>query len=547
MGRDRSRLEVSAGLPAKVVRATAFAIPAIFFAVFFFYPLATIFWEGLGSIGISKLTELLVSSRNRNVIWFTVWQALVSTALTIVIALPAAALLARLRGKKRLWLRGLVTVPFVLPTVVVAGAFEGLFFRLGLDSGGFRLRHTVWAILLAHVFFNYAVVVRIVGSFWAGLDQRIEEQARVLGAGKLRVFWMVTLPRLRPALASTAAMVFLFSFTSFGVVLLLGGPRRATLETEIYRQAVTRGDLQVAATLAFVQFLFVLLMVVVAIFLERHQPTPTGVATGNPKPLPKIFVGANLAVMFMLLGLPIALLVERSFAVGDSYGFNHYQALTERVPQLPASSVQALSNSLAYAMLATLLALLVGSLTAFFAVHGKANLPRVLDLGLTLPLGVSAVTIGFGILITLDEPPIDFRTSWWIIPIAHALVGVPFVLRCMVPVMRRIDPQLREAAALLGASPTRARLAVDLPIVGRAMLVGAGFAFTVSLGEFGATSFLPRGPDTLTAPLALFRLLSTPGELLRGQAMALTVVLMITVTLVVVAIEALRDREVAFL
>ncbi len=547
MGRDRSRLEVSTGLPAKAVRTAVFAIPGVFFGVFFFYPLVTIFWEGLGSVGISRLAELLASSRNRNVIWFTVWQALVSTTLTIIIALPAAALLARLRGKKQLWLRGLVTVPFVLPTVVVAGAFEGLFFRFGLDSGGFRLRHTFWAILLAHIFLNYAVVVRIVGSFWAGLDHRIEEQARVLGAGKLRVFWMVTLPRLRPTLASAAAIVFLFSFTSFGVVLLLGGPRRATLETEIYRQAVTRGDLQVAATLAFVQLLFVMLIVVVATILERRQPAPTGVATVDRKPLSRAFIGANLAVMLFLLGLPIALLVEGSFAVGDGYGFRHYQALIERVPQLPASAFQALGNSLVFAMLATSLALVVGSLTTFFVVHSRARLPKVLDLGATLPLGVSAVTIGFGILITLDAPPVDFRTSWWIIPIAHALVGVPFVLRCMVPTMRRIDPQLREAAALLGASPTRVRLTVDLPIVGRAMLVGAGFAFTVSLGEFGATSFLPRNPDTLTAPLALFRLLSTPGELLRGQAMALTVVLMITVTLVVVAIEALRDREVTFL
>ena len=541
VGRNRSRIGGFA------VRWVAVGVPAVFLAVFFVYPVGAILWRGLGAEGLGPMSDLFASSRTRGVVWFTVWQALASTAITLVVALPAAALVSRLRGRHRHWIRGLVTVPFVLPTVVVAGAFEGVFSRFGLDQGDFRLRHTVWAILLAHVFFNYAVVVRIVGSFWSGLDHHLEEQARVLGAGPIQTFRAVTLPRLRPAIASASAIVFLFSFTSFGVVLLLGGPRRATLETEIYRQAVTRSDLRAAAVLALLQLFAVLALIVVATRLERRRPAPTGVVHRPPKPMRRSFVWANLAMMTVLLGFPIAILVERSLAVGDSYGFDHYRALTERVPQLPASAATALSTSLVFATAATAMALTVGTLTAFVVVHGRLSLRRIFDLGLTLPLGTSAVTIGFGILIALDEPPLDLRTSWWIIPIAHALVGTPFVVRTMVPVLRRIDPQIREAAAVLGASPGRVRRLVDLPIAGRGMLVGAGFAFAVSLGEFGATSFLPRRPETLTAPLALFRLLSTPGELLRGQAMALAVVLMVIVALAVVAIEAARGTEQDFL
>ena len=537
VGRDSPRIARFAG------RWVAVGVPAAFLGVFFVYPAAAILWRGLGSEGFGPISELISSPRTRGVMWFTVWQALASTAITLVVALPAAAVVTRLRGRGRHFLRGLVTVPFVLPTVVVAGAFDGVFDRFGLEDGGFRLRHTVWAILLAHVFFNYAVVVRIVGSFWSGLDHRVEEQARVLGAGPIQTFWAVTLPRLRPAIASASAIVFLFSFTSFGVILLLGGPRRATLETEIYRQAVTRGDLRSAAGMALVQLLAVLVLIAVATRLERRRPVPTGVAHAPPKPLGRGFVWANFAVMAALLGSPIAILVERSLSVGDGYGLDHYRALTERVPQLPASATTALGNSLLFATIATGLALVVGTLAALVVVHGRAGLRRVFDLGLTLPLGTSAVTIGFGILIALDEPPLDLRTSWWIVPIAHALVGTPFVVRTMVPVLRRIDPQIREAAAVLGASPGRVRRLVDLPIAGRGMLVGAGFAFAVSLGEFGATSFLPRSPETLTAPLALYRLLSTPGELLRGQAMALAVVLMVVVALAVVAIEASRGSR----
>jgi thiamine transport system permease protein len=210
------------------------------------------------------------------------------------------------------------------------------------------------------------------------------------------------------------------------------------------------------------------------------------------------------------------------------------------VTQLPAPATTAIWNSIVFAVAATALAVTVGGLASLVVVYGRRGIGRAFDLGLTLPLGVSAVTIGFGILIALDEPPLDLRTSWWIVPIAHALVGIPFVVRTSVPTLRSIDASLREAAAVLGASPARVRREIDLPIGSRGLVVGAGFAFAVSLGEFGATSFLPRDPDRLTAPIALFRLLGTPGDLLRGQAMALAVVLMVLVAVGVLLIETAR-------
>src|SRR5574337_1450490 len=89
------------------------------------------------------------------------------------------------------------------------------------------------AILIAHTFFNVAVVVRVVGTFWASLDPRIAEAAATLGASPWRRAREITLPLLAPALAAAAAIVFLFSFTSFGIVLILGGVRYSTLETAI--------------------------------------------------------------------------------------------------------------------------------------------------------------------------------------------------------------------------------------------------------------------------------------------------------------------------
>lgn len=532
MGRDRSRLILAAAV-----------VPGVFLAIFFVYPVATVLWRGLGDEGIAPLTDLAGSTRTRDAVWFTTWQAVLSTLLTLAVALPGAAAVARSSPRTQRRLRALVTVPFVLPTVVVGGAFSQLFTRFGLDDGSIRLRHTIWAILLAHVFFNYAVVVRTVGSFWAGLDGRLEEQARVLGAGRVRTFRAVTLPRLRPAIAAATAIVFLFSFTSFGVVLVLGGPRQATIETEIYRHAVIRTDFTAAAALAAVQLIAVLAIVALTTRLERRRPLTQ--ATPHRPTLPRSRVGgfANALAVVMLLGLPIGVVVERSLAVGESYGLANYRALGDRLSMLPAPATTAILNSLVYACIATVIAVVVGAITALVVVHGRGALGHVFDLGLTLPLGTSAVTIGFGMLIALDEPPLDLRSTSWIVPVAHSLVGIPFVVRTMVPVLRRIEPSLQEAAAVLGATPRRVRREIDLPIASRGLLVGASFAFAVSMGEFGATAFIPRRADTLTAPQALFRLLSTPGELVRGQAMALAVVLMGTVAVAVLAIESVRGTD----
>ncbi len=176
--------------------------------------------------------------------WFTVWQAVVSTVLTFLVAAPLTWAVSTYEFRGRRLTMALVTIPFVLPTVVVGTAFVALGWR---DSIG--------AILAAHVFFNVAVVVRTVSTLWSRIDPRLLESARVLGASPARVMRRITLPLLRPALAAAASIVFLFTFTSFGVVLILGGFEYATLEVEIYRQAVTLFDLPLAATLAVVQLI----------------------------------------------------------------------------------------------------------------------------------------------------------------------------------------------------------------------------------------------------------------------------------------------------
>jgi len=524
---------------------TLAAVPATFVAVFFAYPVGTLLARGIG-LDADRLLDVMTGSRFLKVIWFTTWQAALSTLLAGTLAVPLTWAIANRQFAGRRLARGLVTVPFVLPTVVVAGAFIGLMDRFGLDQGTIRLRHTVWAILLAHAFFNIAVFVRSVGGFWMQLDRRPEEAARTLGASPWQAFREVTLPRLQSSIVAAISVVFLFSFTSFAVILLLGGPRRSSIETEIYRYAVTRSDISTAAALSIVQMVAVVSLVVVNGWLQRRATGSQGLVADRAVPAQtrgqRTRLAAALACTALVLGLPLAVLVERSLASGGGYSFANYQALGERVRLLPISATDALVNSMTFAVVAAGIALVVGGMASLAIVHGTRSVSRVLDLGMLLPLGTSAVTLGFGVLISLDRGVLDLRSSWWIVPITQSLIAIPFVVRGVVPVLRAIDPTLREAAATLGAAPARVRREIDLRIGARALATGVGFAFAISLGEFGATSFVGRRSDLLTVPLAIQRLLSTPGDLLRGQAMALSVILMLVTTVVVFIGDRLHPK-----
>ncbi|MGV9252278.1 ABC transporter permease [Streptomyces sp. NPDC003697] len=525
--------------------------PVAFFAVFFAYPVAAIVARGLRVDGVwqaGRIAEVLGQSGIRHVLWFTTWQAAASTALTLLLALPAAYVFARLDFPGRQVVRALVTVPFVLPTVVVGTAFLALVGRGGLldELWGLRLDTTVWAILLAHVFFNYAVVVRTVGGLWAQLDPRQEEAARMLGACPLTAWRKVTLPALAPAVAAAALMVFLFTFTSFGVVQILGGPTFATLEVEIYRQTSEIFDLSTAAVLTIVQFLAVGAILAVHAWTVRRRETALRLADAattarRPRGAGQwALLAGVLATVLLLLLLPLAVLVQRSFASG----FGYYRALTDADGgTFLVAPVHAVGTSLSYAVAATAIAVVIGGLAAAgLARRDAGRIVRGFDALLMLPLGVSAVTVGFGFLITLDEPPLDLRSSWILVPLAQALVGVPFVVRTMLPVLRAVDARLREAAAVLGASPWRVWREVDLPLVWRALLIAAGFAFAVSLGEFGATVFIAR-PDDPTLPVAVARLLGRPGDLNYGQAMALSTILMVVCAVALLVLERLLPRS----
>lgn len=504
-------------------------VPILFLGYLFLYPVGKILWIAL--MRGDGLVSVLSDPRVASAAWFTLWQAAVSTVLTVLAALPLTAVVSRYRFPGRDWVRAWVTVPFVLPTVVVATAFLAL-----------GVTRSLWAILAAHVFYNLAVVVRTVGGVWSRIDPRLTDAARNLGASPWRAFREVTLPLLRPALAAAAAIVFLFTFTSFGVVLILGGLRYRTIEVEIYQQAVTFLDLSAAGVLALIQLVGI--SAVMAVY-SRYQESRSvrfpmvGEAAALRPPVTaaeKWWVWGVVAVTVGAQSTPLLALLARSLDGGGA----GWRFLLDP-GRLALRPGEAIRNSLLFAVVAAAIATGVGLISANVIAKGRGRLARLFDVVLMLPLGTSAVTIGFGFLVALDWP-VDLRTSRLLVPLAHALVAMPFVVRATVPSLRAIRQDLREAAAVLGASPRRVWREIDLPIVARAVAVGSGFAAAVSLGEFGATSFIVR-PGTITLPTLIFRLLGRPGAVTFTGAMALAVILMILTAGTIMAVDRLRTGE----
>ena len=538
-------------------------LPAVLFlALFFFLPLARILAL---SLDLSAVTAANLE-RIFFVLRFTFYQAALSTLLTFLLGLPSAFLFARFDFRGKPLLRAITAIPFMLPTVVVAAGFNALLGPRGwlsflFPQSSFQFTGTLTAILLAHVFYNTTIVIRIVGNALSHLDPKLEQAARVLGADNWRTWTQVTLPMLRAPMLAAGLLVFLFDFTSFGVILLLGGPQFSTLEVEIYIQALQLLNLPMAALLSLIQLLCTLAFsILYSRIVERAfvPTTPKPSVARKPKSLrERIFVSAFILLLSSFFILPLLSLPLRSLSRLEAdrgqreeiqYGLtgDYYNELfiNRRGSVFYVPPVDAARNSLTYAAATVALSLLLG-FPAASALTRPNRFTPILDSFLLLPLGASAVTLGLGYIITFNKPiplityNLSLITSPLIIPIAHTIIALPFVIRTLQPALASIPERLRHAAATLGASPFRIWQTVDWPIVSRAVLSASTFAFTVSLGEFGAATLLSR-PDFPTLPVAIARFLSQPGGMNYGQAMAMSTILMMITLAGILLIEKLR-------
>jgi thiamine transport system permease protein len=506
--------------------------PAVFIAGLYLWPVITLTGRGLSA---ADPFAVLTRPRIRQVLWFSAWQAAISTLATLVIGLGPAYVIARYQFPGRRLLIGALTATFVLPTVVMGAAITAI----GIPRG-------VAAILIAHVAFNLAVVVRVAGPFWQQIPRDLPLAASTLGASPLRVFWHISLPLLLPALWASAAIIFLLTFTSFGVIRVLGTPERSTIEVEIWRRATQLGDLSGAVVLSLIQLTVMLILVAGSVILQRRSGLSLQLDTATTPEPPRglrrralVTVVAGLTAV--IVAVPILAMFTRSLRNRDGFTLAAWRNLGVQEIRpgvtLGVDPMASIGASVQTALWATLIAVIIGGLASVVIAAAKGR-AVALDLAVMLPLGTSAVTIGLGMVLTFSRWPVDWRNRWWLLVLGHAVVAVPFVVRTTVPVLRAIPRGLIDAASTLGAPPITAWWHVVVSQLWRPLGASAGVVAAISLGEFGASSLLSRS-GTETMPIVIEGLLGRTGTLLQAQAFALATILAGITVIVVLVVDRL--------
>ena len=526
-------------------RAALWAAPLLFVVVLFYVPLSKIVQLGVSANWFEIYADPSIAAS----IWFTIWQAAVSTALCLVLGVLGAYVLYRKSFTGQKFIRALVTVPLVLPTIVVAIVFSAfraehkIYDSIGL---GFFFENSVYWIITAHVFINFSLVVRAVGGAWAGLTNQTEEAAELAGAGRLRIFFSITLPQLKGAVVSAAALVFLFCSTSFGIILVLGGGMVTSIETEIASAALQFLELDKAAALALLQ---TLLTIVAFALAESIAKSPVGIEqidSGDAAPRldrrdrPAVVITA--IVLLALICVPLLLVFAKAFTVNGAFGLDNFANLAGRGNRdlLNISVLQATLNTLRNVAISATLSLGFGALVSFLLSRNTSTpaarmLQRGMDFAYLMPVGISSVVLGLGYLVT-------YGANWITVPLVQSLMALPLVIRLLYPALSAIDAEQREAAALAGANTRQIFMRIETGIIRNVVVTAVGFAMIASIGEFGAASLLAFG-DQATLPTVLYVLISRPGDQNFGMAMAVCAILISLTVVLVFSVAAQKPRR----
>ena len=511
---------------------------------------------------------------------FSLLEAAASTGITVAIGLPLAWAFGRYQWRNIRLKRALLFLPFVTPPVVAAVGFlalispGGFLYNLGFDLRGetgfigWLSSVTGWshpghfiALVGAHVWFNLSLMIRFVEPVVAQLDSTWEEQLALLPSGQTRRerIQHLWLPVLGPATLVAATYTFFFSFTSFALVKWLA-PSSNTLESMLGEMGGTAGiaGYQVETSLAVLsiatfQMLLMLVMLILAGRFERqhsqvlsmHHETKNRERHGPASRRWTFFVNGIL----VLLLAPLISVVIASFQVrtiGPSGATSQWtiegwkRAWSGDFSTVPL--LDALTNSLSYAVLALFVALPLGYAVATSLVtlreRGHRRLAGVVDSLCMLPLSMSAVMVGLGMVAGILRWFPEMFTFPYLPVIPHVMLVLPFVIRLMVPAIERIDPIYAEQASLLPMRP----LAFWWHSRGSFLVVPATMAASLclafSMGEFGATFLVVRVGSWDSLSILVDQVASRPkfDPYVFPTAMALATILML-VTLLVLSIN----------
>ena len=492
---------------------------------------------------ISSLENNFIS---QGVIKFTFYQALISTIVTMAIGLPIAWQLGRYKWPLQSVTKAILTMPFVMPSIVAAMGFLYIVGKAGLNI---RVDETTWfaTLIIAHAWFNMALIIRFCEPVLSTLDPKLEEQMRLLPSGstkvgRLRNLW---LPLLAPSIAAAACMTFVFSFTSFALVrwITLGDNTLESVMAGVGSSAGIEGYMisrnEIVLGSSMIQFTILLISLFLMSWLQQKRqislPQSSEAISKKKNFRGWMIIGPGL--LFSLAPLITVFLASFRIRSTDSSGTEYSWdtsgwefAFTSSNSM--SSAWEALFNSLGYAAITLIIAVPLGWIlaqTILDVEKSRPRLARTLDILTMLPFAISSVMIGLGVMLGMIRIDAEFFYSFWPTPaLAHIMITTPFVVRIMLPALRSIQPAYEECAQTLGITKWRRFFQIKLPLLRGSILVATIFTLAMSLGEFGASWVVTRNSDWTTLPIMIDSLRAIPykNSLTAPAACAVSSVLM---------------------
>ncbi len=568
----RETTQVGSGILETSRFYRSLSTPAVLLLTFLFVvPLAIILSKAFigddGGFSFSRITRVFTDAYTLRILRFTIYQAFISTVVSVAIGLPGAYILATYRFKGKKIIKAICTIPFVLPSILVVlgfvifygnnGLINTLLMKIGnLEKPPLQILYTFGAVILAHAFYNFPIALGIISSFWEQLPSRYDQTAMTLGAKRWTVFRTVTFPRLIPAILSASTLIFLFCFSSFVILLVLGGgPRFTTLEVEIYRQARMTLNVEEATALSLLSIGITLLFVALHLWAQRsmtHQEeiesTPEKRLERSPRSWwGKVAVYGYALLAFIFVLGPLAAVIQRSFLAPVSrsgnlaFSLRWYKQLFG-IDNVAGSSLglasAAILRSLFIAIITALISLIMGTLLAARLRRRPTRSNFSLELYAMLPMAVSSVVIGLGYYLISAAIGGGSAISLTLVVFAHVVIASPFVLRTILPEYRKIPFSYTQVSLTLGATVSQTFWRVELPLLRSAIATGAAFAFAISMGEINATLVLADS-NTVTVPIVMYRLI---GSYNFAGACALGTVLMLCCAIVFIWIESMKKE-----
>lgn len=523
------------------------AFPALIVLLFLFaLPLYFTFSKAFEG-GFDTLKSVFTSPYSYRLVRFTVVESLLSAFISCLIALPFAAFYASYDFKLRKLTLTLSALSFTIPSILVVLGFVIFYGNNGvlnnmlksifsLDESPIRILYTFPAIILAHVYLNLPVAFNLITNGWTSLARSEEMASYTLKKGKMKTFLSITLPKLRGVIANAFVIIFLFCFSSFAIVMVLGGsPEYSTLESEIYRRAHISLDYSGASALSIFSFIITTIALSLSYIgrrkekIERRESALKKIRKKKGKVLAALM---TLAMLLFILPPMLSILYRSFFDRRGDFSLESWNTIFSA-----SSFLSAILNSLFIAMTSAVLATVLAENIAMYSVKCKS---RIAPLFATLPLATGSVTLGLGYNFLAAKIGLSsIYTDYLLILATHLVLSIPFAIRTMLPGAKEIPQRVSEASYTLKKSAFETYMRTERPLLKSYRRKAFIFAFALSLGEVNATLALAGGRIT-TLPILIYRLI---GSYNYQGASALGSVLLILAFIVFIMGERIGKKE----